>query len=265
MAERVARRWKSFNRYNIVIVMRFPIKYLMAIVAVAAVLLTLLVRLRASGVPLLLLPIPFLILLVILLATWPLWSLPYRRVAAIGFVGTSILSNLLCTVAATYADYMLNPLLLATALIVGLPVVGAFGVAWARLATQENATPRRRPLATWALVVGSAVMPAVTLWTLWPLRLAFCAVRPGMERLADRAETGQMITSPVWIGPFRLAASAADPGSNSVGLFTDPNPNGRTGFVRVRPEAPESPRFGQLLGTDTFVELGWGWTYRQDD
>lgn len=74
-----------------------------------------------------------------------------------------------------------------------------------------------------------------------------------------------MIVSPHWIGPFRLAESAVDSDSKVVGLFIDPNPGGRTGFVRDHSESPEVDHFSILLGTDTNVDLGWGWSYRQDD
>jgi hypothetical protein len=72
-------------------------------------------------------------------------------------------------------------------------------------------------------------------------------------------------TSPHWIGPFRLSESAVDSDSKMVALIIDPNPGGRTGFVRVRSESSEVDHFALLLGTDTNVELGWGWSYRQDD
>jgi hypothetical protein len=65
---------------------------------------------------------------------------------------------------------------------------------------------------------------------------------------------------PVW-----LSESAVDSDLKIVGLFIDPNPGGRTGFVRVHSETLETHSFGLLRGTDTNVELGWGWSYRQDD
>jgi hypothetical protein len=205
--------------------------------------------------------IPFLILLV-----GPcLWYWRWRRTAAIGFVGLSILSNCLYVVASIYPDYMLTPLLTLAWVLVFLPSIAALGTAWIKLATPGNAGPRRSPSTSWALVIVLAILPGITISTVWPLHLAFLAFRPRLERLADRVEAGQSFASPYWIGPFRLSESGVDSDSKTVGLFIDPNPGGRTGFVRVRAETPEADHFSLLLGTDTNVELGWGWSYRQDD
>jgi hypothetical protein len=238
--------------------MRFNIKNLMVAIALVAVLLVIPTKLR---VPICVMAIPCTISLI----AWQIWSGRYRRVALVGFGGLSILINVLYAITTIIPDYMIVSALALGWTIVFLPSIGAMGTAWACLATREDATPRRsRPL-FWGLVVLSAMMPMITLATLWPLRLAFLVIRPSMERLADQAETGRVLVFPHWIGPFRLKESAVDPASKIVGLFVDPNPNGRTGFVKVPAGTSEVHRFGLLMGTDTNVELGWGWSYRQDD
>jgi hypothetical protein len=241
--------------------MRFTVKTVMLYIALAAGLLTLYVRYLATYIPVWLLAIPCLILLV----GHCLWFWRCKRIVAIGFGGLSILSNGCYVVASIYPDYMLIPLLNIAWMLVLLPSISALGMAWTKLAPHHNAVRRRPPSLSWALVIVVAVMPAVTISTLWPLHLAFLAVRPSLERLADRVEAGHMIASPHWIGPFRLSESAVGADRKTVGLLIDPNPGGRTGFVRVHSEPPEAHRFDLLLGTDTDVELGWGWSYRQDD
>ncbi len=241
--------------------MRFTLKTVMLSIALAAGFLTLYVRYLATYIPLWLLAIPCLILLV----GCCLWFWRCRRIVAIGFGGLSVLSNGLYVVASIYPDYMLIPLLNIAWMLVLLPSIGALGLAWTKLATNDHAVRRRLPFISSALVIVVAIMPAVTISTLWPLHLTFLAFRPSLERLADRVEAGHMIVSPHWVGPFRLSESAVGSDLKTVGLFIDPNPGGRTGFVRVHSETPEVHRFDLLIGTDTNVELGRGWSYRQDD
>jgi len=234
---------------------------MMFCITCAAGFLTLYVQYLATYIPFWLLAIPCLILL----GGRCLWSWRCRRVTAISFIGLSILSNCLYVVASIYPDYMLMPLLYIAWMLVLLPSIGTLGASWTKLATQDNEAPRKSPLRSWALVIVLAILPVVTISTLWPLHLAFLAFRPSLERMADRVEAGHMIVSPHWIGPFRLSESAVDSDLKTVGLFIDPNPGGRTGLIRVHSRTQEAHPFALLIGTDTNVELGWGWSYRQDD
>ncbi len=197
---------------------------------------------------------------VILLVARGFWYWRCRRLAAAGFGGLSLLGNCSYVAATICPEYMLMPGLQLGWIIVLLPAIGALGAAWAKLATAQNAIPRRSPLVPWVLVVVLAMMPAITFSTVWPLRLAFLACRPSLERLANQAEAGHKIVSPHLIGPFRLTESAIEPDLKIVGLFIDPNPGGRTGLVRVHSESPAASHFALLIGTDTNVELGWGWS-----
>jgi hypothetical protein len=202
--------------------------------------------------------------LALLVARW-LWLRRYRRGTAFGFGGLAILGSVLYVVAGTYPDYMLLPALFIGWWVVILPTIGGLGVAWADLATRDDAIPRRSWLVPCVSVVALAFMPLVTLVSLWPVRLAFLVVKPRMERLADRAAAGQVFGPPQWVGSFRLVGSEVDPALRIVGLIIDPNPNGRTGFVRIHPKTPAGRRLAALLGTDMNVDLGWGWSYLQDD
>lgn len=145
-----------------------------------------------------------------------------------------------------------------------MPTVAAFGAAWAILATRRGEVPRRSPPSAWLSVAVLTVMPLATLWTLWPLHLAFLTARPTLERLADQVAAGQAVGFPQRVGLFRVAGSAVDPISGNVGLMIDPNANGPTGFVRVLPGTSPNRR-GPFGCDDLDVDLGWGWEYREED
>ncbi|MFI5454209.1 MAG: hypothetical protein ACHRXM_02040 [Isosphaerales bacterium] len=99
----------------------------------------------------------------------------YRRVSAFGFCVFATLINVLYAASCIAPDvYVFIPFFLGL-VIVG-PTIGGIGAAWATLATREGAVPRRSPLAAWWSVIAVSVTPLVTLWTLWPLHLAFAAV-----------------------------------------------------------------------------------------
>src|SRR5262249_53313702 len=73
----------------------------------------------------------------------------------------------------------------------GCPFILGIGAAWATPATRRTARSRRSPLLAWPLVLAVALAPFSMLLTPWPLRLAFLASRPAMERLADRVAAGK--------------------------------------------------------------------------
>jgi hypothetical protein len=115
--------------------MRFTIKSLMLVVVFAAGLLALHVQFLAPYIELWILAIPCLILLV----GRCLWYWRCRRVAALGFVILSILSNCLYVVASIYPDYMLMPALKIGWIIVLLPSIGVLGTVWINLSTHVHA------------------------------------------------------------------------------------------------------------------------------
>jgi len=187
-----------------------------------------------------------------------------RHLAAFGFWVPATLTNVLYAAASVAPDiYLLTALFLGW-LVVIVPTIGGLGAAWATLATSERAVPRRSPPTAWLPVIVLSVMPLATLWTFWPLHLGFLAARPTLERLADRVAAGQAVGFPQRVGLFRVAGSAVDPITGNVGLIIDPNPNGPTGFVRVRPGAYRN-RGGPFGWDDLDVTLGWGWEYREED
>jgi hypothetical protein len=187
-----------------------------------------------------------------------------RRIAAAAFGFTAVLGNLTFAAACVAPCFHLLVLLSLVWLFLLLPSTAAFGVAWADVASREGAANGRVSSVRGAVASAIVILPLVTLWTLWPLRLSFLVSRPILERLADRAASGEVLGSPSWAGAFRIASTAVDPASGHVGLLIDPNPNGPTGFVRRARGSfnrPSRPIRGDVLS----VDLGAGWWYQEED
>ncbi len=188
----------------------------------------------------------------------------HRRLAAVGFWTLAGLMNLLYVACCVAPDmYLLGPLFLGWLFILA-PSIGSVGVAWARLATRDHKAPRRSPPTAWLSVITLCLMPLVTLWTFWPLRLGFLTTRSALDRLGDQVAAGAVPSLPQWVGPFRVSGAATDPVSGNIGLMIDPNPNGPTGLVRLRPGLPPN-RVGPFGWDDLLVDLGWGWESREED
>jgi hypothetical protein len=199
------------------------------------------------------------------LGAQPLVIRAQQRFAAFAFWVPAILINVLydalCVVPEAYA---LPAMFLGWVVFAG-PTIGALGSAWVTLPTCQDATPRRSSaVPAWFAVLALSGMPLVTLWTLWPLHLAFRASRPSLERLADQVATGQVSEFPQWAGLFRIAGSAIEPKTGNVSLMIEPNPDGPTGFVRASAANPQN-RAGLFRGGDLCVDLGWGWDYWEED
>ena len=123
------------------------------------------------------------------------------------------------------------------------------------------------PLPVWSLVIVLVALPLSMLFTPWPLRLAFLASKPALDRLADRVATGQAPSRPVLAGLFIVVNSAVDPTSGNVGLITNPDPSGRSGFVRVSPASSTLPirAAGPFYNLNYDMEMGGGWRYQNED
>lgn len=188
----------------------------------------------------------------------------HRRLAAAGFLVSAIMVNALYTWICVAPTLFVLPGLLCAWIFLFGPVIFAFGAAWTSLATKTTAVPRRSPRMAFTATIALTLLPAFTALSVWPLHLAFALARPELERLADQAAAGQSIPFPRWAGPFRLVRAAAVADSGNVGLMIDADPSGPVGFVRSRPGASRGAR-DPILGTDTYVELGWGWSYRVED
>jgi hypothetical protein len=111
-------------------------------------------------------------------------------------------------------------------------------------------------------VAALAVFPLVTVFTLWPLRLAFLVSRPTLETLANQIAAGKSMTYPQRGGLFRFETSSINSSTGNIGLLIEPNPAHPTGLVR---KSPRGDRSGPISSSGLGVDLGWGWEYRQED
>ena len=190
-----------------------------------------------------------------------------RRLALWAFAIASVAVN--CSLAALciYALNMGGIASMFLGSVCGIPLILGFGTAWSAAATRRETVRRRSPLLAWPLVIVLATLPLTILFTQWPLRLAFLASKPALDRLADRVATGQAPLRPIRAGLFMVVNSAVDPTTGNVGLITDPNPSGRSGFVRVSPAPNTSPSrvSGPFYNLNGDLQMGWGWRYQNED
>jgi hypothetical protein len=182
----------------------------------------------------------------------------HRRLAACSFWAVAATTNLLVAAACIAPDTnsaafrLMQPVLWVAA----LPAMIAFGAAWALLVSRDGAFPVRRREVVPYLVVLMAVLPIVTLW---PLCVAFLAVRPDLDRLADRVTASKPVRYPRRIGPFRIEAPAIAPVSGYVGLKVAPK-GIDAGFVRIHAGATPTTH-GPFVGVHFDVHRGGGWWY----
>jgi len=191
----------------------------------------------------------------------------FRRLSALCF-GLGVASvNTLSTALCIYRLNMGGALLMFLGWFCAFPMVISTGVAWASAATCRTAKPQRSRLLAWPLVLVLSLLPLSMLLTFWPFRLAFLASTPAMDRLADRVDAGQTVTSPEWAGMFRVVGSAIDPSTRNVGLIIDPDPSGRAGFVRVSvsPSTLAGRSNGPFHNVNFDLRLREKWSYECED
>jgi hypothetical protein len=200
-----------------------------------------------------------------LFAAWRLLRGGHRRLAAIAFWGPAIPVNVLF-LAFCASPGMHSAGLFLMWLFVILPTLAGLGATWAVLTSRWGGLPNPWSRLAWMWVIALAVMPGVTAWTVWPVRLRFLTARSALERMADQVQAGQAVSFPQDAGPFRLAASRFDPRTGGVALLIDPNPGGPSGFVRHK-HSFTGPYgcFGPIRGDWWHVGLGGGWCYHEED
>ncbi len=99
-----------------------------------------------------------------------------------------------------------------------------------------------------------------------PLRLAFLASRPALDRLADRIERGEQVNLPERAGVYRIVASRRDPRTGEVLLLIDDRNYTQSGFAR-NPK-PIQPGDDNLDGPALiWLRLGLDppWSYKYED
>jgi hypothetical protein len=191
----------------------------------------------------------------------------FRRLSALCFGVAAALGNTSSAAVSIYLPDLGGAILMFLGWLLAFPIVISAGAAWAGAATRRTAKPRRSPLLAWPLVLVLGILPFTMLLTCWPLRLAFLASRPAMERLADRVLAGPAVAGPEWVGLFRVVGSAVDPASGNVGLITDPHPSGRSGFVRAGAStgAPAGPPIGPFYNLWSDRQLDDRWWHECED
>jgi hypothetical protein len=244
--------------------MRFTIRRLMAAVVLVAIFLWI-VR-HADGAP-------FAVAVAELVMAFVYWALVHgrRRRAAICFLASVVAANALEAPLSVYFSGSWRVMVsLGVGLFVGIPMILGFGTAWSFSDTRRHATDGWPPKLSWPflsffLTVAMAVTPLVTLWTFWPLRAAFLVSWPALERLADRVAAGHAVPFPVHAGVYRVVGSATDPRTGSVGLIIDPNPSGRSGFVRYLPGTTSGPGCGPFHNLFMGMSMSRRWTFEVED
>jgi hypothetical protein len=174
-----------------------------------------------------------------------------------------ILSAGLCIHRPNMGDVMLMFLVW----LLAFPIVFGAGAAWATEVTRRAARPYRSPFLAWPLVLVLTILLLTMLLTRWSFHLAFLASTSAMDRLADCVAAGQGIAGPEWAGLFRVVGSAVDPSSGNVGLIFDPDPWGRSGFVRVGavPSVPTGRSNGPFYNLYLDLKLYDRWRYECED
>jgi hypothetical protein len=239
---------------------RFTLLHLMVAVAVIACFLALL---RTCGAFL-----TACVLLDLLLAAMSWTMLRGQRWLALwSFGSASVAVNCSLAGLSIYAFNIWGIAGMALASLWGIPLILGFGTAWSVAATRGEATCRRSPVLAWSLVIVLATLPLTILFTRWPFRLAFVASKPALNRLADRVAAGQAIRRPVRAGLFVVVSSAVEPTKSNVGLITDPDPSGRSGFVRVGLGPHRSPGCvsGPFYNLNGDLQMGQDWRYQNED
>jgi hypothetical protein len=198
-----------------------------------------------------------------LLAAWWLLSRGHRRTAGMCFGCLATAANVLITVVCAFPSGSLPALF---GLVIVLPTIAGFGVAWATLVQRQLPEPRQFGQAAWRWVATLLVLPVVTVWSAWPFRLEFLMARPRLERLADQVAAGQAIRSSRPAGVFRIVGSAVDPTTGNVALMTDAIPGGPSAFIRLgsRPGQPYGC-YRPVRGDWLHVSLTSRWCYHEED
>jgi hypothetical protein len=239
--------------------MRFTIRGLMIAVAIMAGLLALPGGLSVLGAALCFTALA-------LYTAWRLQTRGQRRLVGFCFGSLALLTNVSYTALCIAPEFARLVLLFLVWLLVLGPSLSEFGIAWANLvARQISASPRPNGTA-WLLVFALTIIPAVTVLTVWPLRLGFLMARPALESLADQVAAGQPVPGPRWVGPFRVARLKVDSGTGNVGLMIYPYPNGPVGLVRDGGRGSRPPRcYSPFRGDWLDLRLGYGWCYHDED
>ncbi len=147
----------------------------------------------------------------------------------------------------------------------GIPMILGFGAARAGLVSHCKATSNRWEFFPWAIVLVMGFASPTMILTNWPLRLAFLVSRPAFDRLADRVASGMVLRQPEWAGLYLVVGSAVDPATGNVGLVINPDPSGRSGFLRLGKDVTPEHRQGPFYNFNTDLRMNTRWWYQDED
>jgi hypothetical protein len=136
------------------------------------------------------------------------------------------------------------------------------GVVWAVASVLGGAGFFLRPNTmfsnrVWAGIGLAWLLTATVVFTRWPIRLGPVLYRSQFQALADGVAAGHPFTTPKRIGPFTFQRGEIERGF--VCLWTDLNPNGRSGYIRGA--------YGDraLFNVWSIVSTGRGWHFLIED
>ena len=175
-----------------------------------------------------------------------------RRVAGWTFAASAAVE---CVSMATMGVIAINSYLTVIKMMISmtlLPIAAGSGVAWAGLATAPGGGRRVPRAATWSLVALMLFLPASMMFSRWPIRAAFLASRPALDRLADRIAAGGTLSRPEWAGLFLVRKAHRTVGSPAfVGLVVEHHVwMVRTDSAEVEPKVPSPTYTNDSLGDD---------------
>ena len=174
------------------------------------------------------------------------------RLAGWAFAGSAAVE---CVILAVMGVLAINSYMVVYKMMISMllmPIAAGCGVAWAGGATSAGDGRRLARVAAWSLVALMLVLPASTMFSRWPMRAAFLASRPALDRLADRVAAGGKLASPEWAGLFlvRKAHRVVAP-TAFVGLVVEHHVwLVRTDSAEVAPKVPSPAYLTEPLGDD---------------
>ena len=167
------------------------------------------------------------------------------------FIPSALWLNLSLFVSFAYSPLFHKSALFIVSLIF-IPIVPALGLVWVAARTGRYARVRAA-----SIVAAVMALSASMLATHWPLRLAFYLSSPALNRLADRVESGEALTTPEWAGLYLIHRVSPFNAGGDLMLRVNPTRGQMAGFIRRKGSAKGAKREALYYGLD------WGdrWNY----
>ena len=120
----------------------------------------------------------------------------------------------------------------------------------------------------WSLVAALFLLPVSMIFSDWPMRAAFHASRPALDRLAARVNAGEVIARPEWAGLFLVRKSRPSIQPGTVALVVENDSTGHTWLVRaatpeVEPKV-QQPTYSVMFIIERILKGDRWWLYFYD-